>query len=504
MTNEENNISTTPQGDTAPVVDNKAALRIGTRAFVLAFIILSILMTTAFVLTRVIPQGSYLTETIGEDTVYVTDSDGNPIFNFTDGEKLPFWKALLAPILLLNPSIEGTTIIYLIIFLLLAIGGVFNVLDKSGTLKYILTKIVRRFRDRKYALIAVVSLMFMVLGSTVGMFEETIPFVPIIVMLCYSLGFDSLLALGMTVMAAALGFSAGVINPFTTLIALELGGMTITDGLLIRLIVFALTYGLLLLCLLTYAKKITANPRASAVYEDDEAARERLTEQLTEVDVTNPLLDKATRWFAYNFIFLAVFVVASLFIKALSDVVIVAIVLVYVSCGIGSGVIVKTDGKTILKQFLNGALNVAPAIIMILMASSVKYIITEGGILDSILYYTVQLMYDTPVIVRPLLLYLVVFLLNFFISSGSAKANLLMPILYPISDLSGISRLITVTAFLFGDGFSNMLFPTNAVLLLSLSLTTVSYAKWFKWSIKLQLLLLVMSCATLMTLTLIL
>ena len=79
-----------------------------------------------------------------------------------------------------------------------------------------------------------------------------------------------------------------------------------------------------------------------------------------------------------------------------------------------------------------------------------------------------------------------------------SKASLLMPILFPISDMAGISRIVTVTAFLFGDGFSNMLFPTNGALLIALALSPVSYGKWFKWTLKLQALLLLLSCCVLM------
>ena len=43
-----------------------------------------------------------------------------------------------------------------------------------------------------------------------------------------------------------------------------------------------------------------------------------------------------------------------------------------------------------------------------------------------------------------------------------------------------------------------MLYPTNALLMITLGLTVVSYPKWFKWTIKLQLLMLVVNVALLM------
>ena len=86
-----------------------------------------------------------------------------------------------------------------------------------------------------------------------------------------------------------------------------------------------------------------------------------------------------------------------------------------------------------------------------------------------------------------LMVYALALLIEFFVASGSAKAFLLMPILLPLADLIGVTRQVTVTAYCFGDGFSNLVYPTNPVLLICLGLTVASYAKWLKWSLKLWL-----------------
>jgi uncharacterized ion transporter superfamily protein YfcC len=84
-----------------------------------------------------------------------------------------------------------------------------------------------------------------------------------------------------------------------------------------------------------------------------------------------------------------------------------------------------------------------------------------------------------------LIIYLLALIIEFFIGSGSAKAFLMMPILLPLSDLVGVTRQVTVTAYCFGDGFSNLMYPTNPVLLIALGLTVVSYPKWIRWTAKL-------------------
>jgi uncharacterized ion transporter superfamily protein YfcC len=88
-------------------------------------------------------------------------------------------------------------------------------------------------------------------------------------------------------------------------------------------------------------------------------------------------------------------------------------------------------------------------------------------------------------LVAALLIYALSLLIEFFVASGSAKAFLLMPIMLPLADLVGVTRQTAVTAYCFGDGFSNMIYPTNPVLLICLGLTVVSYPKWLKWSLSL-------------------
>jgi len=96
-------------------------------------------------------------------------------------------------------------------------------------------------------------------------------------------------------------------------------------------------------------------------------------------------------------------------------------------------------------------------------------------------------------VVSALIIYGLVLALNFFIGSASTKAVLLIPIITPLADLVGLTRQAMVLAFCFGDGFSNVLYPTNPVLLISLGLTTASYLHWFKWAAKLQFLVLLLT-----------
>ncbi|MFA6507835.1 MAG: hypothetical protein WCT14_17160, partial [Treponemataceae bacterium] len=114
------------------------------------------------------------------------------------------------------------------------------------------------------------------------------------------------------------------------------------------------------------------------------------------------------------------------------------------------------------------------------------HVIVSAQIMDTILFYAASAISGSKPMAAAFLVYLTTLIMNFFIGSASAKAFLMMPLLAPLADLVGITRQTAVLAFDFGDGFSNMIFPTNALLLIALSFTVVSYTKWMRWTAMLQ------------------
>ena len=80
----------------------------------------------------------------------------------------------------------------------------------------------------------------------------------------------------------------------------------------------------------------------------------------------------------------------------------------------------------------------------------------------------------------------------------AAEAMLLIPLIVPLAQSFGISAQLCIVAFAFGDGFSNILYPTNAALLVGLGLGECSYPKWIRFSLPFQLLNLVLTCGLLL------
>jgi len=200
------------------------------------------------------------------------------------------------------------------------------------------------------------------------------------------------------------------------------------------------------------------------------------------------------RVFLISLILMFSLIVLSFFIKPIQEYLVILMVLIYFFMGILCGLAAKFGLSRTFKIFLGGLLTILPSTILVLLAASVKHIVEQRMVLDTTLKGAVQFFEGRGQIGVAMTIYLFVLALNFFIPSASAKAFLLIPLLAPLTQLSGLSRQTMVLAWTFGDGFSNMIFPTNPVLLISLSLAGYSYVLWFKKTILLQLLVFLITC----------
>lgn len=448
-------------------------LDISAKSFITATLIIFALMVITYILTFIIPGGEY---------ARIADENGNMIID-PDGQftriqgGLPFYKWLLSPFLVLAAD-GGGTIAAVILFLLI-VGGAFNCLDKCGLMGYMLQKIVHKYGRVRYQLMSIIVLFFMLLGSFIGSFEECVPLVPIVAALSLRLGWDALTGMGMSVLAVSCGFAAGVCNPFTVGVAQGLAGLPMFSGTWLRAVSFVLIYMLLLLFLKNHAGKVE-KPITAGTQEQFEKQEN---------------MEKGILCFSGILITGILLVLSSGFLEALQDYTMIIVAVMFLVAGIAAPALCNMKGKALASCFGAGSASICPAI---LMASSIKYTMVEANVLDTVLHGAVTLAEGFPKWAVIMFIYAIVLGMNFFIGSGSAKAFLLIPLIVPIAQIFGISSQLCILAFAFGDGFSNVFYPTNPVLLISLGLAGVSYGEWFKWSWKFQALNLVLTSGILL------
>jgi uncharacterized ion transporter superfamily protein YfcC len=187
--------------------------------------------------------------------------------------------------------------------------------------------------------------------------------------------------------------------------------------------------------------------------------------------------------------------VAAPFVTIISDLSMPLVGILFLVGGVGAGLLSGVGRRSIWRSMGEGLTGIAPAIPLILMAASIKYIVVQGGIMDTILHSASSSFTQASPFVAAVVVYGLALFIEFFVASGSAKAFLLMPILLPIADLIGVTRQLTITAYCFGDGFTNLAYPTNPVLLICLGLAMVSYPKWLRWTAALWFWVLVVTLA---------
>lgn len=442
-------------------MDNNKGLNISAKSFVLAIIIIFLLMAVTYALTFIIPGGEY---------ARIIDDKGNSVLDTESGYQtleagIPFWKWILSPILVLGA--EGSGALIAVIIFLLVIGGVFNALNECGLMNYMLQTLVGKYGSVRYRLMAVLIFFFMAMGSLVGSFEEIVPFVPIIVSLAIGLGWDAVTGIAISLLAAGCGFAAGVANPFTIGVAQTIAGLPMFSGIWLRLVSFVSIY--VLLFLFVYLHVRTMGNKSENIISGLEFRKDRY-------------MERGLILFAIIIGIGILLVLCSGFVPALRDYTMIIVAVMFLIAGVSSVLTTGMNLNSFWKSFTHGVITVSPSILMILMAASIKYTMVEAHILDTLVYRSIGMAQGMPKAVLILFIYLICLIMNFFIPSGSAKAFLLIPLIVPLAQVFGISPQLCIVAFAFGDGFSNVFYPTNPALLISLGLADVSYAKWAKYS----------------------
>lgn len=467
------------------VKKEKAYANISLRSFVMVVAILLIILILCGALSYFVPQGTFQRDNAG-NIIPGTYAQG-PV------EGIEIWRVLTAPARVFA-SEDGLSIIMISIFLLV-MSGIFNLLEKTGGVKTFIMQIMRRLQHREKTVVCVTVLVFMLFGSLFGMFEELATLLPLMIVFMISMQMDTMMGLGTCLMAACFGFSTAITNPFSVGTAAQLAGIPVSDGVWLRMVFFVLVYGMVCGFLLLHLKKIRRNPQASLTYEQDLEKREGLMDQEETVSREHK---KVFRTYLAFFAVQGILLVAIACIRAISGFAIPLLAASFLIGGLIAGQIVCKNFRAVLTWFLKGAAAMLPAVLMIALASSVKLVMVESNIIDTVMHTVLQMLAGKSKFVTILLIYALILFLQLFIGSASAKIFLVMPIVLPITTALGISPTLVILTYCMADGFTDVILPTNPVLLIGLSMANVSYGKWLKWTWKIQLLLFALSVLVLL------
>ena len=443
------------------------------------------ILTFCSALSYFVPRGSFERD---ENGIIITGTYSQ------EGVKgIAPWRVITAPFRVFA-SEDATTIIVISVFLLV-MSGIFNLLEKTGGVKIFISGIMKRLHDKGGPVVCLTVLIFMLFGSLFGMFEELVTLLPIIVMFMLSMNMDTMTGLGSCLMAACFGFSTAITNPFSVGLAAQYANISPSDGVWLRVVFFAITYGVICTFLMLYLKRLERDPKISLSYEVDQKKREKLEKGTT---VSDSEYKRIFRVYSVFFAIQAVVLTMIATIRSISGLAIPILAVSFLVSGVVSGYIVTKRFGNVFRYILQGVVSMLPAVLMIALASSVKLVMTESGIIDTIMNEVLKLLDGKSKFFAVILCYFLILFLQLFIGSASAKIVLVMPIVMPIALALGISPTIVILTYCMADGFTDVILPTNPVLLIGLSMADVSYGKWVKWTWKLQILMFVITVAILM------
>ncbi|MBR6427193.1 MAG: YfcC family protein [Clostridia bacterium] len=459
-------------------------INISVKTFIQVTVLLLCLTALAIALTYIVPKGSFATLPDGS-------ADYGSYSELYDKKGIDPVKGIFAPFLVFA-SEDGLTLIMLSVFLLV-ISGAFQIMNDVGGIRSLVDTVSSRFGKNRVLLAVAVSFAFMCFGAFLGLFEEMLTMLPVVTLLCVSAGLDSFTGFLICIVACGFGFASAITNPFTVLLASEIIGVSPTEKIWYRLIIFAVMFLLLAGFVILHIKRVSKNPQSSPTFAHDEKLRLSLTGEDGATSHTDEKRNSKTK-LVYCIFLLAALAIIIVFssVPSLRGYTVPALAAYFLIFGVIAGILACGRPGSVMKSFVAGVGGALPTIVFIALAASVKYIFDEGGIMPTLVHQINRLADGKSVFAIALAIYLVVLLLEFFISSSTAKAVLVMGLLGAVS--VGLSKTMMVLLYTFADGYTNVLFPTSPVLLISLSMIGVDYFRWLKkswWLFALNLLLVV-------------
>ncbi|MBR5228316.1 MAG: YfcC family protein [Firmicutes bacterium] len=438
-----------------------------------AFTILVILIAVMAVLTWIIPAGQYdrITTSTGEEPVAGS-------YHLVERAGQGPGDVLLAPF-------EGFYNAVDIAVFILVVGSFLGIINKTGALKSGIFNILRIMKGREKLMIPILMSLFALGGTTFGMSEETIAFYALILPIFITAGYDAVTAVAVIMLGAGIGVFASTVNPFATGIAAGFAGVSIGDGILLRLAMFAVGLAITIIFVMRYAEKVKKDPSKSFVadlYHENKKAFANNNEEAPALTGRRKLV---LTLFAITFIVMIYSVIpfGDMGIRGIPSLNwwFPELSALFLAMGVLTGIVYGLKETEIIDGIVVGAADLLGVAFIIGISRGITVIMNNGIITDTILYYGETLLSGLHSGIFILLNYLVFIPLSVLIPSSSGLATLAMPVLAPLADFANVGRSLVITAFQSASGIVNLITPTSAVVMGGLAIGHVPYGRWIRF-----------------------
>lgn len=424
------------------------------------YVLLTIILLAVVALTYLIPGGAYerAWDPISEKMIVLPET-----FHYVEGKKAGFFDIFLN---LQRGYVSAANILILIIF---SYSYVYLLME-NGTLSNAIQVLVRRLGNKTHLLIPVCMMFFGLLGATLGIFEETYGLVPVFIGIMTALGYDALVGGSIVYIGVATGFAAALTNPFSVGIAQSIAEVPINSGLGYRFLIFLCFQTVSILYVMRYAHKIKADPTQSILY--GESSEINLPESKCEDNIFT-IRQKLCLLLFFGTI--GTLIYGTMWCNWYIDEIAAMFFMMMVISGIVSGY----SATKICRSFIEATRSVVPSILVVGFTRGILLTMQEAMISDTIVHGLSTLLNSTNRVFSAIGMLFLQNVINFFITGSSSQATITMPIMAPVSDIVGLNRQTAVLCYCFGDGFSDMFWPTACSL--ECGLMGVSLNKWYKF-----------------------
>ncbi|SMF73845.1 YfcC family protein [Pseudobacteriovorax antillogorgiicola] len=428
-------------------------------------ILLLAMMLVAYLATWIVPQGFFETITLDNGRQSVVPGTFQLSEEKTRLTPMDFFVAI-------PRAFAGAQDVIFFVFI---IGGVLAIARSTGTIDALIGSLLERFGKKPHMLIFMVIFSFAMASGVIGAAGEYIPFILILVGLCRAMRLDAMTAVGMTVTGYGIGYGVSAFNPFTVMIAQSISNVPIYSGIELRLAIFVPFVVIGFHHVWSYAKTVLANPDASLTAH--------IPCPLKGTDKAN--YPKITLAHKLILLGLVVTIITAVWGISQHGWYLDELGALFILWGLFTVIVGRLNADEAAEQFIEGVKELANTAMLVGVARGIALILEDGQILHSLVYgMSFPLSYVGSEIAAVGMLVMQT-LLNLFIPSGSGQAYVTIPLLAPVGDLVGVNRQVVVLAYQFGDGFSNMIIPTNAVLMGIIGMAGIPYHLWFRFCLPL-------------------
>lgn len=376
---------------------------------------------------------------------------------------------------------RGFTEAAAVIAVTFCVGGAFGVVKRTGAISIGVAALARRMSKRGILVIPVLMVVFSAIAAFIGTQELSLIYVPIILPLMLALGFDSITAAATALCATTAGFTGAITNPFTVGLAQKISDIPLYSGSSYRFLVLVVLTLSTVLYVMRYAGKVRKDPSKSLVREIDERWRAQFAaegETTRTKATTREILAGVSAVLMFAWMIWGVLAWKWEMIHMAG---------MLLAIGLVSGILGGLNPNAICRAFEEGFGEVLLGAMIMGVARGVAVVMTQGQIIDTVIYYMAQMIQNIPPAVNAVGMFLAQTGFNFLVSSGSGQAVITMPIMAPLSDLVGVTRQVAILAFQLGDGLSNIIFPTSGYFMAVLALAKVPWDRWLRFMLPLFL-----------------